>query len=63
MQAALDTAEETGLWLFDAPTPQPIDGLAMFEITVRCASLDVSPEQAAEAVARLQTHLARRMAG
>jgi hypothetical protein len=61
--AALDIAEETGVWLFESPVACPIDGLSMFEITVRGASLDLTPPEAADLVARLQMQIRRRMAG
>jgi threonine aldolase len=51
--AALQVAERTGLWLFDLPLISPIQGLAMFEITIREAALDVSVQEAVQAVSLL----------
>lgn len=53
-EAAIEVAERTGLWLFDLPVISPVQGMAMFEITVREAALDVSVEEAVQAVALLQ---------
>jgi len=54
VDAAIEVAEQTGLWLFDLPVVSPIQGMAMFEITIREAALDVSVEEAVKAVALLQ---------
>jgi len=58
VDAAIEVAEQTGLWLFDLPVNSPIQGLAMFEITVREAALDVSVEQAVAAISLLRDLLA-----
>ncbi len=52
--AAIEVAEQTGLWLFDLPVISTIQGMAMFEITIREAALDVSTEEAVQAIALLQ---------
>ena len=56
--AAIEVAEQTGLWLFDARVYSPIQGMAMFEITVREAALDVSVEEAVQAISLLRDLLA-----
>jgi threonine aldolase len=54
VDAAIEVAEQTGLWLFDLPLISPIQGIAMFEITVRGAALDVSVEEAVQAISLLR---------
>jgi threonine aldolase len=58
VDAAIDVAEQTGLWLFDLPLISPIQGIAMFEVTIREAALDVSVEEAVQAIALLRDLLA-----
>lgn len=58
VDAAIEVAEQTGLWLFDLPVISPIQGIAMFEVTVREAGLDVSVEEAVQAVSLLRDLLA-----
>jgi threonine aldolase len=58
VDAAIEVAEQTGLWLFDLPLLSPIQGLAMFEITIRQAALDVSTEEAITAISLLRDLLA-----
>ena len=58
VDAAIEVAEHTGLWLFDLPLVSPIQGITMFEITVRKAALDVSVEEAVRAVSMLRDMLA-----
>lgn len=58
VDAAIEVAKQTGLWLFDLPLISPIQGIAMFEITVRKAALDVPVEEAVQAVSLLQELLA-----
>ena len=54
VDASIEVAEQTGLWLFDLALISPIQGMAMFEITVREAALDVSVEEAVQAIALLR---------
>jgi len=54
VEAAIEVAERTGLWVFDLPVDSPIQGIAMFELTVRGATLDVSAEEAVQAISLLQ---------
>jgi len=54
VDAAIEVAEQTGLWLFDLPVISPIQGMVMFEITVREAALDVSVEEAVQAISLLR---------
>jgi len=54
VDAAIEVAERTGLWLFDLPVISPIQGIAMFEITVREAGLDVSTDEVVQAMTLLQ---------
>jgi len=54
VDAAIEVAEQTGLWLFDLPVVSPIQGLAMFEVTVREAGLDVSVEEVVQAISLLR---------
>ena len=63
MEAALDVAEESGLWLFNAPLVSPDDGIGLFEITVREGALALSDEEIVEGVLALQRALARQEAG
>jgi len=58
VDAAIEVAEQTGLWLFDLPLISPIQGIAMFEITVREAALDVSVEESVQAISMLRDLLA-----
>jgi threonine aldolase len=58
VDAAIEVAEQTGLWLFDLPLISTIQGIAMFEITIREAALDVSVEEAVQAIALLRDLLA-----
>ena len=58
IDAMIEVAEQTGLWLFDLPVNSPIQGLAMFEITIRQAGLDVSTEEAVTALSLLRDLLA-----
>ena len=58
VDASIEVAEQTGLWLFDLPVISPIQGLAMFEITIREAALDVSVEEAVQAISLLRDLLA-----
>jgi threonine aldolase len=60
VDASIEVAEQTGLWLFDLPVISPIQGLAMFEITIREAALDVSVEEAVQAISLLRDLLAAR---
>lgn len=57
LEQAIGVSRDTGLWLFDWILPTAIQGLACFEITVRDASLDVSPEEAAKAIGMLAERL------
>jgi hypothetical protein len=54
VDAAIEVAEQTGLWLFDLPVISPIQGVAMFEITIREAGLDVSVEEVVQAISLLR---------
>jgi threonine aldolase len=54
VDAAIEVAEQTGLWLFDLPVISSVQGMAMFEITIRQAALDVSLEEAVQAIALLR---------
>jgi threonine aldolase len=54
VDAAIEVAEQTGLWLFDLPLISPIQGMAMFEITIREAALHVSVEEAVQAISLLR---------
>ncbi len=56
--AAIEVAEQTGLWLFDLPVISSIQGVAMFEITVREAGLDVPVDEAVYAISMLRDLLA-----
>ena len=58
VDAAIEVAEQTDLWLFDLPLISPIQGLAMFEVTIREAALDVAPEEALQALSLLRDLLA-----
>jgi len=49
VDAAIEVAEQTGLWLFDAPMTATIQGITMFEITVREAIPDVSVDEGVQA--------------
>ena len=60
VDAAIEVAEQTGLWLFDLPLISPIQGIAMFEITIREAALDVSVDEAVHAISLLRDLLAAR---
>jgi threonine aldolase len=53
VSASIEVAERTGLWLFDLPLISPVQGIAMFEITIREAALDVSLEEAVAAISLL----------
>lgn len=57
VEAGIEVAEKTGLWLFDLQVDSPIQGIAMFEITVRGATLDVSVDEAVEAITLLRNLL------
>ncbi len=63
MEAALDVAEASGLWLFNEPLVSPYDGLGVFEITVREGAMALSEEEIVEGVLALQRALAERSAG
>jgi threonine aldolase len=54
VEAGIEVAERTGLWLFDLQVESPIQGIAMFEVTVRGATLDVSAEEAVKAILLLR---------
>jgi len=54
VDAAIEVAEQTGLWLYDLPLISPIQGIVMFEITIREAGLDVSVEEAVQAISLLR---------
>jgi threonine aldolase len=54
IEAGIEVAERTGLWVFDLPVDSPIQGIAMFELTVRGATLDVSAEEAVQAISLLR---------
>jgi hypothetical protein len=56
--AAIEVAEQTGLWVFDLPVISSIQGVAMFEITVREAGLDVPVDEAVYAISMLRDLLA-----
>jgi threonine aldolase len=58
VDAAIEVAEQTGLWLFDLPVTSHIQGIVMFEITVRGAALDVPVEEAVYAISMLRDRLA-----
>ncbi len=62
MEAALDVAEESGLWLFNATLISPYDGRGLFEITVREGAMALSDAEIVEGVVALQRALARRNA-
>lgn len=62
MEAALDVAEESGLWLFNATLMSPYDGRGLFEITVREGAMALSDAEIVEGVVALQQALARRNA-
>ncbi|MBM3597778.1 MAG: threonine aldolase [Alphaproteobacteria bacterium] len=51
-EAALGISEETGVWLFDDPVDCPIQGLAMFEITVREAAFELTIDEIRDVVGR-----------
>ncbi len=63
MEAALDVAESSGLWLFNEPLDSPYDGLGVFEITVREGAMALSEEEIVEGVLALQRALAEQSAG
>lgn len=52
-EAALTVAETTGIWLFDQLEDCPIQGLSMFESTVRGAAFELSEEEIVDAVSKL----------
>jgi threonine aldolase len=52
MAAALEVAEESGIWLFDKPVDSPFTGTAMFEITVRGATIGLADDEIRDLVAR-----------
>jgi threonine aldolase len=54
VSAAIEVADRTGLWLFDLALVSPIQGITMFEITIREAGLDVSVDEAVEAISLLR---------
>ncbi|NIA68269.1 threonine aldolase [Pelagibius litoralis] len=60
MEAALDVAEESGLWLTTMPPVYRIEGLGTFEITVREGAMTLSDEEIVEGIRALQRALARR---
>lgn len=60
MEAALDVAETTGIWLFDEPVVCPIQGMSMFEITVRGATMELNDVEIRDVVARFADALATR---
>ncbi len=62
MEAALDVAEDTGLWLTTMPPAYRIEGLATFEITVREGAMALSDAEIVEGILALQRTLARRNA-
>ncbi len=47
LSAALDTARQTGVWLFDRLGASPLPGYHKFELTVGDATLDLSVEEIA----------------
>lgn len=58
VDAAVEVSAKTGLWLVDYSAPTGIDRLAMFQVTVGTATLEVTEAEAAEAVAALRAALA-----
>ncbi len=60
MAAALDVAEATGTWLFDRTVDCPIEGMVMFEITVRPTMLEIGIDEVRDAVAHFAERLRAR---
>ncbi|MBV9522464.1 MAG: threonine aldolase [Alphaproteobacteria bacterium] len=60
MPAALDLAEATGVWLLDRMVECPIQGMVMFEITVRPRMLEIGVGEVRDAVAGFAERLAAR---
>ncbi len=52
-EAALAVAETTGIWLFDDLEDCPVQGLSTFEVTVRGAAFELTPDEVLDAVGRL----------
>ncbi len=55
--ARLDVAEKTGIWPFGMAVTSPIQGLAMFEITVWEGAFDLSEDEIAETIGLLAERL------
>ena len=55
--ARLDVAEETGIWPFGVAVTSPVQGLAMFEITIWEGAFDLSAGEIAAAIGLLAERL------
>lgn len=58
--ARLDVAEETGIWPFGAAATSPIQGLAIFEITVWDGAFDLTEDEIAASIGLLAERLRAR---
>ena len=59
-EARLDVAEETGIWPFGVPVTSPIQGLAMFELTIWEGAFDLSEGEIAAVIGLLAERLRAR---
>lgn len=59
-EARLDVAEETGIWPFGVAVTSPIQGLAMFEITIWEGAFDLAEDEIAAAIRLLSERLRAR---
>ncbi len=62
-EARLDVAEATGIWPFRRAVPSPIEGLAVFEVVILDAALELSDGEIAGCIQLLAERLHARGAG
>jgi hypothetical protein len=56
-EARLDVAEETGIWPFGMAVTSPIQGLAIFEITVWDGAFDLTEDEIVNCIGLLAERL------
>lgn len=61
--ARLDVAESTGIWPYRRAVPSPIEGLAVFEVVILDAALELSEAEIAGCIQQLAERLAARSTG
>lgn len=61
--ARLDVAEATGIWPYRRAVPSPIEGLAVFEVVILDAALELSEAEIAGCIRQLAERLRARSAG